>query len=200
MTGLFGKLFGKKSEKKSEGPESLVEELLNELIQLGRFDLKFEVKPLTEGTIQVDISGDDEEMLTSKEGQLLDAFQLYIRRAVQHQDPESNINVNLDCSNFREQANEALIQLAEKLKGIALDKGKSVYFRALPPKDRKVIHQYLAEDGRVKSRSIGDGHFKKIKIYPAEGSGASRGYNSENEGNRVEPEFPDNQDEAFGNR
>jgi len=189
MTGLFGKLFGKKSEKKGEGPEALVEELLGDLIELGRFELGFEVKTQPDGTIHVNIFGEDEEMLTGKEGQLLDAFQLYIRRAVQHQDPEGNINVNLDCSNFREEANEALIQLAEKLKGIALDKGKSVYFRALPPKDRKVIHQYLAEDGRVKSRSIGEGHFKKIKIYPV-----NEGPNNENDGNRMEI---DNQDEAF---
>ena len=61
------------------------------------------------------------------------------------------------------------MDLADKLKGIALEKGKSVYFRALPPKDRKVIHQYLANDQRVKSRSIGDGLFKKIKIYPVKG-------------------------------
>lgn len=166
MTGLFGKLFGKKSEKKGEGPEALVGEILGQVIQLGNFQLGFETKTLADGTIHVDIFGEDEEMLTTKEGQLLDAFQLYVRRAVQHQNPEAPINVNLDCSNFREEANEALIQLAEKLKGIALEKGKSVYFRALPPKDRKVIHQYLAEDGRVKSRSIGEGHFKKIKIYP----------------------------------
>lgn len=59
-----------------------------------------------------------------------------------------------------------MIELADKLKEIALTKGKPVYFRALPPKDRKVVHQYLAEDGRVKSRSVGDGHFKKIKIFP----------------------------------
>ena len=80
------------------------------------------------------------------------------------------------------------VELAEKLKGIALEKGKSVYFRALPPKDRKVIHQYLAEDGRVKSRSIGEGHFKKIKIYPTQTS----------EGTSVEEH--DSPDEAFGNR
>jgi spoIIIJ-associated protein len=160
---------------------------MSELIALGRFELGFEVKTLNDGTIHVDVFGKDEEMLTEREGQLLDSFQLYIRRAVQHQDPEGNINVNIDCANFREEANEALIQLAEKLKGIALDKGKSVYFRALPPKDRKVIHQYLAEDGRVKSRSVGEGHFKKIKIYPVH----------EKDGNRTEM---DNHDEAFGNR
>lgn len=183
MTGLLGKLFGKK--KKDGGPESLVEDLMKNIIELGRFELSFEVKSIEEGTVNIDVFGKDEELLTSKEGQLLDALQLYVRRAVQHQLPEQNINVNLDCSNFREQANEALIALAEKLKGIALEKGKSVYFRALPPKDRKVIHQYLAEDGRVKSRSIGEGHFKKIKIYPIKNGEESLENDS------------DNQDEAF---
>lgn len=172
MTGFLGKLFGKK-KKDAGGPEGIVEEILGQIIELGKFDLTFEVKLQDENTVHVDISGNDEEMLTSKEGQLLDALQLYVRRAIQHQMPESTLVVNLDCSGFREAANEALIALAEKLKGIALEKGKSVYFRALPPKDRKVIHQYLAEDGRVKSRSIGDGHFKKIKIYPVKGSEGS---------------------------
>lgn len=186
MTGLFGKLFGKK-EKKGDGPEALVAEILAQIIELGRFELGFETKILADGTIHVDIFGEDEEMLTTKEGMLLDALQLYVRRAVQHQNPESTVNVNLDCSNFREEANEALIQLAEKLKGIALEKGKSVYFRALPPKDRKVIHQYLAEDGRVKSRSIGEGHFKKIKIYPVNDNAGPA--DDDNIGNRSDEVF-----------
>ena len=186
MTGLFGKLFGRK--KKDSGPEGIVEDIMANIMQLGGFALSFEIKTLEDGTIHVDVFGEDEELLTSKEGQLLDAFQLYVRRALQHQLPEEGINVNVDCANFREQANEALIALAEKLKGIALDKGKSVYFRALPPKDRKVIHQYLAEDGRVKSRSVGEGHFKKIKIYPIKANGTAM------------DEEPESQDEAFGNR
>jgi spoIIIJ-associated protein len=53
---------------------------------------------------------------------------------------------------------------------MALEKGRSVYFRALPPKDRKIIHQHLASDDRIKSRSVGEGNFKKIKIYPAKSS------------------------------
>jgi spoIIIJ-associated protein len=186
VTGFLGKLFGKK-KKEISGPEGIVDEILGQIVELARFELNYDVKTIDDSTIQVDIKGADEELLTSKEGQLLDALQLYVRRAIQHQLPETNISVNLDCSGFREAANEALIQLAEKLKGIALTKGKSVYFRALPPKDRKVIHQYLAEDGRVKSRSIGDGHFKKIKIYPVKGSEGSI-------------EDIDSPDEAFGNR
>ena len=186
MTGFLGKLFGKK-KKEEGGPEALVENVLGQIFELARFELAFESKTLEDGTVQVDITGADEELLTTKEGQLLDALQLYVRRSIQHQLPEQNINVNLDCSGFREQANEALIALADKLKDIALTKGKSVYFRALPPKDRKVIHQYLAEDGRVKSRSIGEGHFKKIKIYPVKA-------------NDQVMEDIDAQDESFGNR
>ena len=147
--------------------------MLAQVIELGQWDLTFAVtREGTEDEIFVNFEGGDEELLLAKEGQLLDALQLFIRRAVQHQMENERGNINLDCANFREQANAALVALAEKLKGIALAKGKSVYFRALPPKDRKVIHQYLAEDGRVKSRSIGDGHFKKIKIYPVKGSEA----------------------------
>lgn len=187
MTGLLGKLFGRK-KKEVSGPEGIVDQVLGELIQLAGFELEFETSMTDETNMQVDLSGADEEMLTSKEGQLLDALQLYVRRAVQHQMPDMNISVNLDCSGFREAADAALIALAEKLKGIALDKGKSVYFRALPPKDRKVIHQYIAEDGRVKSRSIGDGHFKKIKIYPIS-SGAESSV-----------EDADSIDDNFGNR
>jgi len=182
---LFGKLFGKK--KKEDGPEALVDGVLSQLLQLSQLELSYDIKTLEDGTIHVDMFGKDEELLTTKEGQLLDALQLYVRRALQHQMPDSQVNVDLDSANFREQANAALIDLAEKLKGIALSKGRSVYFRALPPKDRKVIHQYLAEDGRVKSRSVGEGHFKKIKIYPTK----------EIEDGREEYDAPD---ENFGNR
>lgn len=183
MTGLFGKIFGSK-KKKAEGLEGIVTDMVGEIVALSGWEIEFDVFKDDVGDVNVNFSGLDEEMFTSKEGALLDALQLFVRRAVQHQMPDEQANINLDCANFREQANDALIALAEKLKGIALQKGKSVYFRALPPKDRKVIHQYLAEDGRVKSRSIGDGHFKKIKIYPVKGQAG------------VEMESQEYQDEA----
>lgn len=194
MTGILGKLFGS-SKKKREGMEGLVEEALQTVLELCKLELSFDIKRTEEGEMNVEMFGKDDELLTSKEGQLLDALQLYVRRVAQHQMPDQHCNINLDCGDFRQKADAALVELAEKLKGIALSKGKSVYFRALPPKDRKVIHQYIAEDGRVKSRSIGDGHYKKIKIYPViandnvNDNGGDDGY-EEQEG----------RDETFGNR
>ena len=167
---FFKKLFGGKSKG---GPvEDLVRENLVSLIEKAGFDLEFDIRTETEEgetTVSVELSGGDEEMMKDRKGQVLDAFQLYLKRVVQHHFPEDKTNINVDCGGYREESEHALIERAESLKVIAIEQGKSVYYRALPPKDRKVVHQYLAKDPRVKSRSLGEGLYKKIKIYPAKG-------------------------------
>ena len=169
MTGFFSKIFGKKAIT-ANSPKALVEEVLGGLFKAGQFDVHFEVNEENGGeTLAVEVYGEDEELLRAREGQLLDALQLFLTRVVQHQLKEERVNIQVDNAGFREQANQELTELAEKLKNIALDKGKPVYFRALPPRERKIIHQYLAEDTRIKSRSIGEGLYKKIKIYSVKG-------------------------------
>lgn len=173
---LLSKLFGG-GKKKSSGDtevEALVSQTIEGLLDKADFNLIFDLNSGTddqgEPQLLVEFSGEDEEILRDKEGQMIDALQLFLKRVIQHNFPEDRTNVVIDCNGFREESSKELIELAEKLKGIALEKGKSVYFRALPPKDRKIIHQHLAADERVKSRSIGDGLYKKIKIYPVKGA------------------------------
>jgi spoIIIJ-associated protein len=178
MAGFFSKLFGgkKTTGARSSGSSAvaLVEDIVQGLIDNGGFDLKFDV--VSDGNtdneeLTVEFHGTDEDLLTEKEGAFLDALQLFIKRVAQHQLPDTRVNVSFDCNGFREEANKSLMELAEKLKDRALEQGRSVYLRALPPKDRKVIHQYLASDERVRSRSVGDGLYKKIKIYPVKNNG-----------------------------
>jgi spoIIIJ-associated protein len=166
------KLFGGKKKEGSE-VESLVSATVEGLIERAQFELSFEIHENKENSqLTVEFVGADEELLKDREGQMIDALQLYLKRVVQHNFPEDRTEILIDCNGYREESSQQLIELAEKLKGIALEKGKSVYFRALPPKDRKIIHQHLANDERVKSRSIGDGLYKKIKIYPVKANGA----------------------------
>ncbi len=170
--GLFTKIFGGKSGN-AEG-NALITELLDGTIEKAGLEISYDLKTIKEkerNTIKIDFYGEDEKLFTNKDGALLDAFQLFLKRALQHDQPEDSANLACDCNGFRERANQDLVELAEKLKKRALDQGKSVYVRALPPKDRKVVHQFLAEDERVKSRSVGDGLYKKIKIYPAKKDG-----------------------------
>jgi len=180
MSGFFSKLFGGKKKENAAAAVTatstvgLVQEIMTGLIERAQLDLSFHVETDTSGEteeVTVEVSGADEALLTEKEGALLDAFQLFIKRVLQHQLPAARVNVSFDCNGFREESNKSLIELADKLKDRALEQGRSVYLRALPPKDRKVIHQYLASDERVRSRSVGEGLYKKIKIYPVKGNG-----------------------------
>jgi spoIIIJ-associated protein len=173
MAGFLSKIFGKKKQGGGE-IESLLQETLDSLIEKASFsldyDLSFEGGEDNENQILVEFSGEDEDLLRDKEGQMIDAIQLYLKRVIQHRFPEDRSNVSVDSGGYLQEANQALEDLAEKLKGVALEKGKSVYIRPLAPRDRKVVHQYLASDDRVRSRSVGEGLFKKIKIYPAKGT------------------------------
>lgn len=177
---FFKKLFGGGRSKGGGGDvENLVRENLEGLIEKAGFDLSFEVRTDEEGdgfqVVSVNLSGPDEEVMKDRKGQVIDAIQLYLKRVVQHHFPEDKTSIVVDCGGYREESEAALIERAENLKTIAIEQGKSVYYRALPPKDRKVVHQYLAKDPRVKSRSLGEGLYKKIKIYPAKGGSAGTG-------------------------
>lgn len=190
MSGFFSKLFGGKKKETglaSGGADSataLVQDVLQGLIERAHLELHFEVQSSMNGAteeITIEVSGADEGLVTEKEGALLDAFQLFIKRVLQHQLPDANVNVSFDSNGFREESSKELIELAEKLKEKALEQGRSVYLRALPPKDRKIVHQHLANDERVRSRSVGDGLYKKIKIYPVKSTGRDTSRDSDSD-------------------
>ncbi len=166
MVGFLSKIFG--GGKKSD-LDSLVESTLTGILEHGGFDLSYnlDITKTAESTdVKIEFSGPDNELLKENKGQVLDAIQLILKRVTQHNFSETLININVDCDGFRSESEAALIERAEHLKTMALEQGKSVYYRALPPRERKVVHQYLALDARIKSRSLGDGLYKKIKIYP----------------------------------
>lgn len=180
MNGFFKKLFGSKNKGGNSELEALVVEALEGVIEKGGFDLTYSLDfEEAEGNMFIELMGEDEELIKEKKGQVLDAIQLYLKRVVQHNFPEDRTNISVDCGGYRNETEQALIERAENLKTIAIEQQRSVYYRALPPKERKIVHQYLAKDPRVKSRSLGDGLYKKIKIFPSKESVAEETAHSE---------------------
>lgn len=206
MKGFLGKLFG--SKKANDPTVDMAGDALQGLIDKAGLEVSFDLGRSEKG-LHVDLYGEDEELFTNKEGQLLDAVQLFLKRTVQNHNPEERVSLIVDCDNYRERADKELEALAEKLKGIVLAKGKPVYFRALPPRDRKIVHQYLAEEKKIQSRSVGEGLYKKIKISMARKGGPSKGgpnkgpaKNNKNagpKGNRKNYNKPKNNPENIGN-
>ncbi|RYZ88306.1 MAG: hypothetical protein EOP04_09695, partial [Proteobacteria bacterium] len=109
MAGFFSKLFGGKSKSNSNSSggevESLVNDTLTGIIEKGNFDLNFNISFTKESdqdsVLAIEFTGGDEEMLKDKKGQMLDAFQLFLKRVVQHNFPEDKTNITVDCGGFR---------------------------------------------------------------------------------------------------
>ena len=178
MSGFFSKLFGgsktggSTTRTSSGGTDAsaMVDETIGGVVERAGFDLAYTVDSVMNGEVEdvtVQFSGADEDILTAENGELLDSFQLFAKRVLQHKLPDVRCEVHTDANGFREKATQSLVDLTDKLKDKCLESGKSQYMRPLAPKDRKTVHQHLANDERVRSRSIGEGHFKKVKIYPA---------------------------------
>jgi spoIIIJ-associated protein len=163
MTNFFSRLFGKGRGASDGNVEESLQKVLDGVIDRGAFELAYEIQATAEGYL-VNFSGADAKQLTAKEGVLLDSIQTFLKRMVQNKFPQQKIEIVVDSEGFLEESAQELRTLAEKLKNMVLEKGQASYVRALPPRDRKIVHRHLALDERVKSQSVGEGFCKKIKI------------------------------------
>lgn len=163
---LFTKIFGGGPSKK--GSEGVLDDVVSNIVKHSGLDLSYDVKVSKDGKDMLfDFYGEDEDLIKEKDGVFLNSMQLFLKRVQQNKVDDEKVNIIVDSGTFREDQDQSLIDLAEKLKGVCLKKKKPVYFRAFPPRERKIIHQYLSDDDSIKSKSVGDGLFKKIKIFPA---------------------------------
>lgn len=171
--GLFQNLFGKKEGKDVSESLDIIEETLMGIFNRADFHFSYDLQQ-KENDIFVELYGKDEDLLKHRDGQLLESLQFFTKRVLQHHLPEQRIYIRFDSKGFREESDQELLDLADKLKSMALKNRKTMYCKALPPKQRRKVHQHLSEDTRIRTQSIGYGHYKKIKITPMN----DRGYRS----------------------
>ncbi len=119
------------------------------------------------------ISGEYEDELVGSEGRTLDSMQYLLRKMMSSRLPD-RMMLSLDAGDFRQRRAEELrtraLQLAEEVK----ETGKTQAIPALNPAERREVHMILQEDKAIRSRSVGDGLFKKILIYkPGKGNKSS---------------------------
>lgn len=155
----------------NESSAEFLENFLEDFFQTCGFSLSCDKVTQENNTLIVEIYGEDEEILLEKGGKLLQAVQVYLSTVLQtrmrKKEQEEKLFVRVDSGGFLQQYEEELLSLARKLKKEALRKNRPVLIRKpLNAFYRRKIHQILSEDGRVQTKSIGEGLFKTIKIFP----------------------------------
>jgi spoIIIJ-associated protein len=160
-------------QEASEESLLLVKDELLRIVELMGFPstASVEAKGLS---VQCVLSGEFEEKLTGPEGKTLDSLQYLMRKIVTKKVPE-RLKLTVDVGNFREKRQEELKVRAVELAAMVKEDGKTQVIPALNPSERRVIHMALQEDKEIRSRSVGDGLFKKILIFkPGKGNKGGR--------------------------
>ncbi|MHB8809555.1 MAG: Jag family protein [Desulfobulbaceae bacterium] len=146
---------------------------LGQLLKLMGYESEVKVH-FAENAVQCHISGEHEEQIVGQEGRTLDSLQ-YLLRKMESQVLPDRMNIALDVGNFRERRIEELKKMAVALAEQVKADGKTQSIPALNPSERRVIHVVLQDDKGVRSRSVGDGLFKKVLIYKPGSKGRKSG-------------------------
>ena len=145
-----------------EGLQSIRADL-DKLLSLMGLASQVEVR-FDDNTVLCQINGTFDEQIIGPEGRTLDSLQYLLRKMVARHLPD-RIMLVVNVGDFRERRAEELkkhaLELAEQVK----TDGKTQSIPALNPSERRVVHIALQEDKGVRSRSVGDGLFKKVLIY-----------------------------------
>lgn len=159
MLNLFG---GKK-----KSAQTAITDLLSEILDGGGLLLSFQLEREKGGAFKLDIFGEDEGLLKTRKGKLLQAIQTYLSQALYREFPEEKIKLSVDSSGFWQEQEDKLLALADHLIQKALNSNRPVVFKqALSPGQRRLIHEKVSGNTGVTSRSFGSGFYKSLKLIP----------------------------------
>lgn len=118
-----------------------------------------------DGNIALNIEGDKSGLLIGRKGKTLDALQFIVNRIV-NKTLDRRTRVVVDSENYRQRRRDSLTQMALRMGDKAKRIGKPVTTNPLNPRERRIIHLALQEDGRLNTKSKGEGLLKKVVIFP----------------------------------
>ena len=134
---------------------------------LQRMGIETEVEAAErEGDIYLEVKGDQEGILIGKHGRTLESLQILINRMVNKQ-ARGPVRIILDVAGYKKRRADSLEKMAGRLAENVKMTGRAVTIGPFSAHDRRIIHITLKEDPSVKTESLGEGEWKKLRIAPA---------------------------------
>ncbi len=155
------------SKKPVAGPnmEPAIKKFLGDV--LGAMGMNAEVKVVideNDGSVDVELVGENMGVLIGKRGQTLDSLQ-YLVSLVANKEAEGYFRVKLDTENYRARRKETLESLARNIAYKVKRTRKPVSLEPMNPYERRIIHSALQNDRYVSTRSEGEEPFRHVVVY-----------------------------------
>ena len=116
-----------------------------------------------EKVMDIELKGDDMDVLIGKRGQTLDSLQ-YLVSLVVNRDSDDYIRVKVDTENYRKRRKETLENLAKNIAYKVKRTKRSVSLEPMNPYERRIIHSALQNDKFVTTHSEGEEPFRHVVV------------------------------------
>ena len=120
---------------------------------------------LKDEDIYLEVKSDEGGILIGKHGRTLDSLQFLISRMVNKQ-MKKPVQIILDIADYKKKRDDSLKRMASRLGENAKRTGTGIAIGPFSAHDRRIIHITLKEDPFLKTESLGEGEWKKIRIIP----------------------------------
>lgn len=133
---------------------------------LQRMGIETEVEGfLEDGDIYLKVKSDEGGILIGKHGRTLESLQILVNRMV-NKKLKKPARIILDVADYKKKRDDSLKTMATRLGENAKRRGIGISIGPFSAHDRRIIHITLKEDPFLKTESLGDGEWKKVKIIP----------------------------------
>ncbi len=142
---------------------------LQELLRLMGFEAQITAAPQGENEILLNIESPEAARLIGRQAQVLDAIQFLVNRMVLIKEDKS-LHCIVDIERYRERRNQKLLQEASAAVERVLQSGQPVRLSPMGAADRRIIHQALKDNPRVRTQSeeVGGAGLKCVVVSPAD--------------------------------
>lgn len=151
------------SEETESKAEANIKTFLDSFISsLPTKDLTYEIKS-DKSDLLVDIKGEDTGYLIGYRGSVLNSLQVILNN-IANKDLDERVRVLLNIGGYKEKREKDLKDLAEKIAGTVIRKGKSITLEPMTSYERKIIHSALQDNAKVETHSIGEEPNRKLVV------------------------------------
>lgn len=140
-----------------------IEKFLNDFIsKLSNSNLTYEIK-IEKNDVFVNINGEDTGYLIGYRGNVLNSLQVLLNN-IANKEIKERVRVLLNIGGYKEKREKDLQDLADKIAGTVIRKGKSVTLEPMTSYERKIIHSRLQGNSKVETHSVGEEPNRKIVV------------------------------------
>lgn len=144
--------------------EKKIAEFTHQFIKVSGLELNFSVSSNAD-FIEINFWGPDRDVLIANNSEAMLALQYIYNKIFSKLEKK----ILLECEGFRKRREKRIERLAKNAVNYVLRSGSERILEPMAPWERRIVHIIVSDTEKLKSESLGDGFFKRVKIFPSEG-------------------------------